>query len=150
VRAQCTSCPPVNGSEGVVGQGEGFCEDFCEGFRTGMTGIFLPCIRRSNTFHYLEKKRERLLQKAHELYLLKREIDPKYRNKIFPSWRRIKSKRTNNLETWITTTAQSVHYLLNVNNQADDDPPLELEVPPSPVPTIPDPARFEAPAHTIR
>jgi hypothetical protein len=97
-----------------------------------------------------EKKRERLLQKAHELYLLKREIDPKYRNKIFPSWQRIKSKRTNNLETWIATTAHSVHYLLNVNNQADDDPPPENEVPPSPVPTIPDPARFEAPAHTIR
>jgi hypothetical protein len=53
-----------------------------------------------------------------ELFLLKREIDPQYRTKIFPSWRRI------------TTTAQSVHYLLNVNNQADYDP-LPERSPPS-------------------
>jgi hypothetical protein len=96
-----------------------------------------------------EIKRDRLLQKAHELFLLKREIDPKYR-KIIPSWRRIKSKRTNNLEQWINTTTQSVHYLLNVNKQADDDPPLENEVPPLQVPPNPDPARFEAPVHTFR
>jgi hypothetical protein len=97
-----------------------------------------------------QKKQDRLLQKAWELFLLKREIDPQYRNKIFPSWRRIKSKQTNNLKTWIATTAQSVHYLLNVNNKADDDPPPKNEVPPPSVPPLPDPARFEAPVHTIR
>jgi hypothetical protein len=96
-----------------------------------------------------EKKRERLLQKAHELVSLKNELDPQYRTKIFPSWERIKLKRTNNLEQWIETTAQSVHYLLNVNNQADDDPPPENEVPTPSVPPLPDPARFEAPAHTF-
>jgi hypothetical protein len=57
---------------------------------------------------------------------IEEQSDPTYRTKIFPTWQRIQSKRTNNLENWIKTTAQSVHYLLNVNKQADDDPPHEL------------------------
>jgi hypothetical protein len=41
---------------------------------------------------------------------------------MFPSYAKLNNKRTNNLETWVNTTKQTVHYLLNVNNQADDDP----------------------------
>jgi hypothetical protein len=39
---------------------------------------------------------------------------------------KLQSKRTRNLETWVNTTQQTVHYLLNVNNQADDDPANEV------------------------
>jgi hypothetical protein len=56
-----------------------------------------------------EKKRDRLLQKAHKLFLLKNKLEPQYQTKIFPSWERIRLKQTNNLKQWINTTAQSVH-----------------------------------------
>jgi hypothetical protein len=42
--------------------------------------------------------------------------------KMFPSYAKLIKKRTRKLETWVNTTKQTVHYLLNVNNQADDDP----------------------------
>jgi hypothetical protein len=47
-----------------------------------------------------ETKREKLLQQAQELFLLKEQIDQTYRTKMFPTWQRIQSKRTNNLEHW--------------------------------------------------
>jgi hypothetical protein len=57
--------------------------------------------------------------------------------------------RINYFQNVTKKTKRTVHYLLNVNNQADDDPPRELEVSPPSVPPISDPARFEAPAHTL-
>jgi hypothetical protein len=90
-------------------------------------------------------KREGVLQQARGLFLLKSQIDPKYQSKIFPPWYRISSKRTNNLEHWIETTQQTVHYLLNVNKQADNDPLPENEVN-NPVPPLIDLARFGASA----
>jgi hypothetical protein len=42
--------------------------------------------------------------------------------KMFLSYTKLTKKCTNNLETWVNTTKQTVHYLLNVNNQADNDP----------------------------
>jgi hypothetical protein len=41
---------------------------------------------------------------------------------MFPAYSKLIKKRTQNLETWVNTTQQTVHYLLNVNNQADNDP----------------------------
>jgi hypothetical protein len=41
---------------------------------------------------------------------------------MFPSYAKLNKKQTRNVETWVNTTKQTVHYLLNVNNQADDDP----------------------------
>jgi hypothetical protein len=87
-------------------------------------------------------KRDNLLKEAHEVFLLKAQIEPRYRSKLFQSWNRIKSKRSANLEIWIETTKQSVHYLLNVNKQADDDPPLvnqDTHTPPPPPPPPPSP-----------
>jgi hypothetical protein len=78
-------------------------------------------------------KRDILLKKAHELFVLKSQIDPKYRTKIYPSWNRIKLKRTCNLEVWIATTKQTIHYLLEVNKQADDDPQLSNQDPVPPL-----------------
>jgi hypothetical protein len=41
---------------------------------------------------------------------------------MFISYGKLNKKQTRNLETWVNTTKQTVHYLLNINNQADDDP----------------------------
>jgi hypothetical protein len=67
------------------------------------------------------KKREKLLLQAQELLQTKHLLPPRY-NKMFPSYTKLAKKRTNNLETWVNTTKQKVHYLININNQADDDP----------------------------
>jgi hypothetical protein len=68
-----------------------------------------------------QKKREKLLAQAQELIQTKHQLPPRYK-KMFPSYAKLIKKRTRNLETWVNTTKQTVHYLLNVNNQADDDP----------------------------
>jgi hypothetical protein len=67
------------------------------------------------------KKQEKLLLQAQELLQTKHLLPPCYK-KMFLSYTKLTKKRTNNLETWVNTTKQMVHYLLNVNNQADDDP----------------------------
>jgi hypothetical protein len=67
------------------------------------------------------KKREKLLLQAQELLQTKHLLPPHY-NKMFPSYTKLAKECTNNLETWVNTTKQTVHYLLNVNNQADNDP----------------------------
>jgi hypothetical protein len=41
---------------------------------------------------------------------------------MFPAYSKLTKKRTKHLETWVNTTQQSVHYLMNVKNQTDDDP----------------------------
>jgi hypothetical protein len=63
-----------------------------------------------------KKKWEKLLMQAHELPQTKHLLPPRYKKT------KLAKKRTRNLETWVNTTKQTVHYLLNVNNQADDDP----------------------------
>jgi hypothetical protein len=68
-----------------------------------------------------QKKREKLLTQAQELLQTKHLLLSRYK-KMFQSYAKLNNKRTNNLETWVNTTKQTVHYLLNVNNQADDDP----------------------------
>jgi hypothetical protein len=84
-------------------------------------------------------KRDNLLKQAHELFLLKSQVEPKYCHKIYPTWKRIKTKCTSNLKVWISTTRQTVHYLLDVNKQADDDPSIANETPtPPPPPPNPD------------
>jgi hypothetical protein len=67
------------------------------------------------------KKQEKLLLQAQELLKAKHLLPPCY-NKMFLSYTKLAKKRTNNLETWVNTTKQTVHYLLNVNNQADNNP----------------------------
>jgi hypothetical protein len=67
------------------------------------------------------KKREKLLMQAQELLQTKHLLPPRYK-KMFPYYAKLHKKRTRNIETWVNTTKQTVHYLLNVNNQADDDP----------------------------
>jgi hypothetical protein len=47
---------------------------------------------------------------------------------MVPAYSKLIKKRTQNLETWVNTTQQTVRYLLNVNNQADDDH-IQLELP---------------------
>jgi hypothetical protein len=88
-------------------------------------------------------KRDKLLDKAHALFILKTQIELKYRPEIFPNWKRIKKKRTNNLEVWIDTTRQTLHYLLNVNKQADNDPTRTNN-------TLPPPRPSESRLKTIR
>jgi hypothetical protein len=41
---------------------------------------------------------------------------------MFPTYSKQIKKHTQNLETWVNTTHQTVHYLLTVNNQVDDNP----------------------------
>jgi hypothetical protein len=41
---------------------------------------------------------------------------------MLPAYSKLTKKRTKNLKTWVNTTQQTVHYLLNVRKQADDDP----------------------------
>jgi hypothetical protein len=82
-------------------------------------------------------KRERLLQRARDLYELKTQLDPSHQSKIFPPWQRIEAKKTNNLEHWINTTKQTVDYLLDTNKLADDDPPRAHDQPSPHVPTPP-------------
>jgi hypothetical protein len=72
-----------------------------------------------------DKKRARLLTTAKALLLNKDKVPREYK-KLFPSLKKLQSKRTRNLETWVSTTKQTVHYLLNVNSQADDDPANEI------------------------
>jgi hypothetical protein len=66
-------------------------------------------------------KREQLLATARELLQTRQDLPPRYR-KMLPAYSKLTKKRTKNLETWVNTTQQTVHYLLNVRNQADDDP----------------------------
>jgi hypothetical protein len=67
------------------------------------------------------RKREKLLLQAQELLKAKHLLPPRY-NKMFLSYTELAKKRTNNLETWVNTTEQTIHYLLNINNHADDYP----------------------------
>jgi hypothetical protein len=67
------------------------------------------------------KKREHLLTIARDLIQTQYPLPPRHR-KMFPAYSKRIKKRTQNLETWVNTTQQTVHYLLNVNNQAGDDP----------------------------
>jgi hypothetical protein len=84
-------------------------------------------------------KHGKLLDKAHALFILKAQIEPKYQPKLFPTWKRMKKKWTNNLKVWIDTTRQTLHYLLNVNKQADNDPThTNKTLPPPPLPPNPD------------
>jgi hypothetical protein len=68
-----------------------------------------------------QKKQEKLLMQAQELLQTKHLLPPQYK-KMFVSYAKLNKKRTRNLKTWVSTTKQTVHYLLHVNNQADDDP----------------------------
>jgi hypothetical protein len=67
------------------------------------------------------KKREHLLAIARELLFMQTNLPPRYK-KMFPPYAKITKKRTRNLETWVNTTQDTVHYLLNVKNLPDDDP----------------------------
>jgi hypothetical protein len=73
-----------------------------------------------------DKKRARLLTTASELLHNKDKVPQRYK-KLFPSITKLQSKRTRNLETWVNTTQQSIHYLLNVNSQADDNRANEIQ-----------------------
>jgi hypothetical protein len=66
-------------------------------------------------------KQEQLLATACKLLQSQYELPPRYR-KMLPAYSKLTKKRTKNLETWVNTTKQTVHYLLNVRNQADDNP----------------------------
>jgi hypothetical protein len=67
------------------------------------------------------KKREHLLAIARELLDMQTDLPPRYK-KMFPPYAKIIKKHTKNLETWVNTTRDTVHYLLNVKNLPDDDP----------------------------
>jgi hypothetical protein len=79
-----------------------------------------------------DNKRARLLTAAAVLLQNQHKLPPKYK-KLFPNLLKLQPKHTWNLETWVNTTQQTVYYLLNVNNQADDDPAddthLEASIP---------------------
>jgi hypothetical protein len=77
--------------------------------------------RRTTSAETNSKKQEKLLLQAQELLQTKHLLPPHYK-KMFLSYTKLAKKRTNNLKTWVNTTKQAVHYLLNVNNQADYDP----------------------------
>jgi hypothetical protein len=91
----------------------------------GFRGRTLEMLHQGQTQNILSRnqlqKQEKLLLQAQELLQTKHLLPPCYR-KVFLSYTKLTKKRTNNLETWVNTTKQTVHYLLNVNNQADNDP----------------------------
>jgi hypothetical protein len=66
-------------------------------------------------------KRKQLLATTKELLQAQDKLPSRYR-KLFPAYSKLTKKQTKNLETWINMTQQTVHYLLNVRNQVDDDP----------------------------
>jgi hypothetical protein len=72
-------------------------------------------------------KRKHLLAIARDLIQTKHQLPPRYK-KMFPAYSKLIKKCTQNLETWVNTTQQTVHYLLNVNNQADNDNTTQPEV----------------------
>jgi hypothetical protein len=47
--------------------------------------------------------------------------------KLFQADSKLNKKHTKNLETWVNMAQQNVHYLLNVKNQADDDPSNDIQ-----------------------
>jgi hypothetical protein len=67
------------------------------------------------------KKHDQLLAIARDLIETQHQLPPRYK-KMFPAYSKLIKKRMQNLETWVNTMQQTVHYLLNMNNQADDDP----------------------------
>jgi hypothetical protein len=66
-------------------------------------------------------KRKHLLAIARDLIQTQHQLPPRYKN-MFPAYSKLIKKRMQNLETWFNTTQQTVHYLLNVNNQVDNNP----------------------------
>jgi hypothetical protein len=77
--------------------------------------------KHSHTMQETAIKREQLLATACELLQTQQDLPPRYQ-KMLPAYSKLTKKRTKNLETWVNMTQQTVHYLLNVRNQADDDP----------------------------
>jgi hypothetical protein len=95
-------------------------------------------------------KHEQLLAIANKLLKAQHTLPARLR-KMFPAYSKLTKKHTKNLETWVKMTQQTVHYLLNEKNQANDDPddnihPKTIDQPDTTPPTngLPTPSGSEA------
>jgi hypothetical protein len=91
-------------------------------------------------------KREQLLATTCELLQTQHNLPPRYR-KMLPAYSKLTKKHTKNLKTWINTTQQTIHYLLNVRNQADDDPNDDTR--PDAIALCTNPQQMDCPHHLV-